>query len=170
VLTQKSFFNSLLVITLAQKIISCFPDLRIFIIGDGPAKEELQKTAKAADLDKIFFFLGTISEPEKLAPYMRLTDFIILPGAVGLSIVHSFIYGIPFLTLEDAPHGPEVAYLRSDHNGYLAKDIDAMAEWLKKVFDDSSARATFRNNCLATIRDEVNLINMVANFLHAFQE
>jgi glycosyltransferase involved in cell wall biosynthesis len=44
------------------------------------------------------------------------------PGAVGLGILDSFASGKPLLTTACSTHGPEIEYLRPEHNGLLAED------------------------------------------------
>jgi L-malate glycosyltransferase len=167
-LTHKK--KSELVLELGHKLKSYYKDLRIFMIGDGEDRQYIEKKIENLGLQDTVFLTGTINDAQTLAPYMKLTDFIVLPGAVGLSIVHSFIYGIPFLTLQGAAHSPEIAYLRSEYNGYMAKDLEDMADWLIKTFDDKIKRDELRSNCLATIREKVNLENMVNNFCKSFED
>jgi glycosyltransferase involved in cell wall biosynthesis len=153
----------------AKKLVITCPDLRVFIIGDGSERSRLETDVRVLGLEGNIFFLGAINDPVLLAPYMKLTDFNIIPGAVGLSLVHSMICGVPFVTLKDSPHSPEVAYLRNNYNGYMATNIDDMVNWLIDCFEHPEKIATMKNNCLATIKNEINMDGMVSRFASAFQ-
>ncbi len=156
------------VLTIAVKLLKKFPDLRVFIIGDGNEKDYLQQQARDMDLLGTVFFMGTITDPYDLGVIMQVTDFTILPGAVGLSLVHSMIYGVPFVTLENENHGPEIAYLKNDYNGYMARDIDDTCEWISDCYLDRAKMLQLKKNCLSTIKSEVNLEHMVDKFISAF--
>ena len=158
-----------LLLVLTQRLVAVYPDFRVFIIGDGSERSRFETDARALGLADNVFFLGTINDPVLLAPYMKLTDFSIIPGAVGLSLVHSMICGVPFVTLKDSPHGPEVAYLRNNYNGYAAANLDDMVNWLIDCFEHPEKIATMKNNCLAMIENEINMEGMVSRFVSAFQ-
>ena len=158
-----------LLLKASKKLVVVYPDLRVFIIGDGSERTKLEAYVQIMGLTDNVFFLGAISDPDLLAPYMKLTDFNIIPGAVGLSLVHSMICGVPFVTLKNSPHGPEVAYLRNNYNGYMATNMDDMVNWLIDCFDHPEKIAAMKNNCRAMIKNEINMDGMVSRFASAFQ-
>ena len=158
-----------LLIPIAKKLLGVFPDLRLIVIGDGEEKNTLEAKIHKNGLERNIFLLGAITDPKQLAPYMKSADFSILPGAVGLSIVHSFIYGLPFVTLKDAPHGPEIAYLKSGENGYFAEDITDLSNWLIRSFNNPEQIKIMKKNCELLIQKQVTLENMIKNFINALQ-
>jgi len=158
-----------LLLEASKKLTAVYPDLRVFIIGDGSERCRLEADSQVIGLADNVFFLGAINDPVSLAPYMKLTDFTIIPGAVGLSLVHSMICGVPFVTLRDSPHGPEVAYLRNNYNGYAAVNMDDMVNWLIDCFEHPEKIATMKNNCFTMIKNEINMDSMMSHFVSAFQ-
>ncbi len=161
--------NPDLVLELAKRLICHYPDLRVFMIGDGPQREALEGLTKNFELQRHVYFLGTITDPDMLSPYMLLTDFVVLPGAVGLSLVHSNIYGIPFVTLKNSAHSPEIAYLENNRNGYAAENIQDMERWLVESFSCPEKIRRMRRNCRKLIAEKVNIDSMVARFVSALQ-
>lgn len=154
-----------MVIELAARLRQRYRDLRVFFIGDGPERETLEKKARSNGLGSTIFFLGTITDPDKLSPYMHLTDFVVLPGAVGLSLVHSNIYGIPFLTLKNAAHSPEIAYLQNDYNGYAADDLWDMERWIIDTFEKPGKIEKMQQYCTQLIENDLSMDAMVARFI-----
>lgn len=154
-----------LVIELAGMLVGTFPDIRVFIIGDGSGRRQLESQAENMGLGKHIFFTGAVNDPEKLAGYMAQTDFTVLPGAVGLSLVHSMICGIPFVTLKDSPHSPEISYLKDHYNGFAASNLDQMADWITEQFHHPEKIEKMKLNCLEMIETHVNLDQMVSRFL-----
>lgn len=107
---------------------------RLLVIGDGP-DADLVRAAAAADPDIVW--RGSVITERLIAEDMRSTHVVLLPGASGLSIVHAFAYGKPFLTCGGpaAWHGPEIAYLEDGRNGMLLsgdvpRDVARVAEML----------------------------------------
>jgi glycosyltransferase involved in cell wall biosynthesis len=157
------------VLEIAKGLLPRFPDLRVLIIGDGEERASLESGVRESGLEGVVFFLGTITDPQDLSRYMKVTDFVVLPGSVGLTIVHSMIYGIPFVTLENEKHSPEIAYLINDYNGYKAQDLRGMCSWISEVFDDPEKKNRLKDNCLTTIREKVSLAHMAEQFVKAFE-
>ncbi|MBC3845166.1 glycosyltransferase family 4 protein [Winogradskyella echinorum] len=96
-----------------------FKQLRLEIIGDGPeqniVKDAIQK-------DTTIKWHGTLVDEAKIAPIMKRTSLVFIPGLSGLSINHAFAYGRPYITLKAEKHGPEISYLENDKNGYILDD------------------------------------------------
>ena len=158
-----------LLISLSRKLVGTFSDLRVFVIGEGSERKNLEHQVMALALEKHVFFLGAINDPILLAPYMRLANFIVLPGAVGLSIVHSMICEIPFVTLKDSPHSPEFVYLKNNINGYAAKNLDEMHDWIMDCFENPQKIEKMKANCRRMIEEDINMQNMVSQFIKAFE-
>jgi glycosyltransferase involved in cell wall biosynthesis len=154
-----------IVLELAAQLRQRYSDLRVFFIGDGPERDALERRALCMGLDVAVFFLGTITDPDDLSPYMRLTDFVVLPGAVGLSLVHSNIYGIPFITFKDAAHSPEIAYLQNDCNGYAADDLNDMVRWIIDAFEKPGKLEKMQRYCTRLISKQLNMDAMVDRFI-----
>ncbi len=157
-----------LVLQLSMHLKNIFSDLRVFIIGDGHEKQKLESMKQKMGLDDYVFFGGSINDPKKLAPYFKSADFSILPGAVGLSVVTSFAYGVPFLTLKNANHNPEFAYIKNGYNGYVANNLEDMIKWLINNFNNPTKIANMKQNCLDFIKSSVNFENMINQFIKAF--
>lgn len=158
-----------LLLDLAGRLLKSYGDLRVFIIGDGPERNQLEQKTFQQRLQHHVFFWGTITTAKQLSPLMKMTDLTVHTGPVGLSIVHSMIYGIPFVTLEDENHGPEFAYLTKDYTGYAAKNIDDMFLWVEKCFSHPEKLREMSKNCLTVIEKEVNFENMISQFKDCFE-
>jgi len=148
-----------------SRMIKSLPDLRVFIIGDGSERAKLELQSENMGLGGNIFFLGAVNNPVALSGYMALADFSVLPGAVGLSIVHYMICGIPFVTLKDSPHSPEISYLKNNYNGFAASSLKEMAGWMMEQFENPLKIQKMKANCRKMIETDVNLDHMVSQFL-----
>ncbi len=114
------------------------PDAKLKIIGAGPLEEELRRQSE--HLPNVEW-LGAVSDQRQIGAHMRDSHVVVIPGASGLSIVHAFCYGKPYVTLDHAsiPHGPEITYLRHDENGlFLDGDSGEVATALSRLLNDSN--------------------------------
>lgn len=110
-----------------------FQNLKLEIIGDGP-EQHIVKDAIKKDTNIIWH--GTLVDEALIAPIMKRSTFIFVPGLSGLSINHAFAYGRPYITLRADMHGPEISYLEDGENGYILtgnfhKDIPVVSSILE---------------------------------------
>ena len=140
------------------------PHLKLIIIGDGPeapAVKSMTETHHAVE------WLGAVVDEAEIAAYMRRTHLVFVPGWSGLSIVHAFSYGKPYVTI-DGNHPPEFVYLHDNVNGLilegnLEKDCERIAGLLN---DDTS----YRSACLAAYEKakELSIENWCCQIQAAF--
>lgn len=94
-----------------------WPQLKLIVIGDGPEADKI-KTASQKDSSIIWY--GAITDEGKIAEHMNRAHVVLNPGHSGLSIVHAFCYGKPYITLSSYKnHPPEIDYLQHGINGLL---------------------------------------------------
>ncbi|UVT14503.1 MAG: glycosyltransferase family 4 protein [Nitrospira sp.] len=96
-----------------------YPDVALLIIGDGEERNRLQHMARDLELQDVHFF-GEIVDPKETAAYCSLSDLLVIPGLVGLAIVHGFAFGLPLVTTDFPGHSPELDYL-TERNGVITR-------------------------------------------------
>src|SRR5581483_4554940 len=72
---------------------------------------------------------------------MRTASSLLLnPGALGLVMLDSFVFGTPLVTCDITSHGPELAYLQPGRDGVLtANDEAACADKVVRLLRDPAA-------------------------------
>lgn len=93
-----------------QKLVIRFPDSKLFLIGEGSLKEEIEKMAYDLNIGDKVYFLGQLSNP---FPVLKLFDVFVLP---------SLYEGQPMVLLEALTLGLKV----------VASDIPQNRELLKQ--------------------------------------
>ncbi|MDO4491758.1 MAG: glycosyltransferase [Lachnospiraceae bacterium] len=91
-------------------------NIRWYIVGDGPEREELEKKIVSLRLQKYFILVGMQSNPYK---YMKKCDLYVQPSrneAYGLTIREAMIIGKPIITTK-TPGGLQL--VRDGFNGNL---------------------------------------------------
>ena len=118
----------------------------LLLVGDGSSRAQLEQLARAAGIDARFE--GACYDEARLARLISASDVTVSPGFVGLTAIHSMIYGVPVVT-----HGtmgkqaPEVEAIIPGLTGdyfTLGDEEDlarVMHRWLDRTTDRDSTRA-----------------------------
>lgn len=144
-------------------------DLVIHIIGSGPMFQSLQSMIVEAGFADNIKLYGEITDEIQLGKLLYISDFMINPGYLGLSVNLAFAYGCPIITFDnehmEQPHSPEVYYLKDGYSGIIIKNLDLteMATALNDSFKSGSF-IEMRKNCLTTIYKEGSIQQMFSGF------
>lgn len=141
-----------------------FPETGLLIIGDGPMKASLVDSAYGKGLEDVHI-LGSIPDLKQSGAYMFISDAMVMPGGVGLSVNHAFCFGLPVITQEtgnDGPfHGPEVEYIGDGTTGFICKNgnKNEMAKSIFNVFENSNY---FKKKTLNFCETNLSIETMIA--------
>jgi L-malate glycosyltransferase len=142
------------------------PTLRLLVVGDGPARANAEQSVKDLPLVK---FLGALRGPDKAA-LMAVSDFMVMPGAVGLAIVDAFAAGLPLITTTATGHGPEIAYLRPNVNGALtAPDVQSLTQAIFDLATNAAQQQSWRQQARDAGR-QYTQEGMAERFVHGVME
>lgn len=138
------------------------------IVGNGEQFEVLKKYAVDNKIDPYVNFHGAKYGLDVHKHFLN-ADLVVCPGAVGLSIVHAFSFGLPFLTGEGDPaHSSELELLDINKNGdyFLLDDKASLAEtiliWKDKITNN---KEEYMENCIQSVIKNEYLPNLVAQKL-----
>ncbi len=99
-------------------------DAIFIIVGEGPARKELEKEAERKGVAEHFFFTGFVSD-EELADYYKAADVFVFPSLYetqGIVAFEAMAAGVPVVAA-DAKALPD--FIKDGENGYLANPYDA---------------------------------------------
>jgi L-malate glycosyltransferase len=153
----------------AYAILKRSRDLGLLIIGDG---EERGRIDEIASLDPDVHVMGAIHGIKDSASYLYAADLLVIPGPVGLGIVHGFAFGLPIITCRStvlrAVHSPEIVYLEAGKNGEFAElEGGDIASRIAAVLDDDARLIRMREAARATFQSSTRLESMVDGFRDA---
>lgn len=165
-LTEKNRYD---VIIQALAILKpSIPDIYWVVIGDGPELSALKSLAHSLGVIDNVHFAGEIYEEELLCPWFLSSSVFAHPGAIGLSLMHAFGYGLPLVTHGNATlQGPEFAAFEEGVTGLSYKEGD-FTDFAEKValllLDDEKRKAMAEQNQQIT-RTRYNVDIMVERFI-----
>lgn len=127
--------------------------VNVLLVGDGPARAALERLA--AKLGVRVHFFGACHEEETVGQLIYHADLTVSPGKIGLTAMHSLMYGTPALTHGDLDaQMPEVEAIEEGRTGAFFRHGDAadLAAAIARWLDRSPPRAQVRAEARAAIR------------------
>ena len=138
---------------------------RLMIVGDGPARADIEAAARhyfpAAE------FLGARHGLELEKAFLE-ADLFVLPGTGGLAVQQAMSYGLPVIAAE--ADGTQNDLVRPE-NGWIVRpnDVGALRGAVEQALSDPERLRQMGQASYRLIDEEINLENMVAVFLRAVQ-
>lgn len=134
-------------------------DLNVVMVGDGEIKGELMNQTILSNIQYRVWFFGACYDELKIAELIYNATLCVSPGNVGLTAMHTLVYGTPIVTHNDFSYqGPEFESIISGITGdFFAKDdIQELAEVIEKWLLDVEEREMVRKNCFKVIDSRYN--------------
>lgn len=132
-------------------------NLNLTFVGEGEAKEKLQLLSR--DMENIWFY-GACYDEEKIAQLIYNADVCISPGNVGLTAMHSLVYGTPVITHNSFENQmPEFEAIIKSRTGdffqynNIVSLVETTINWLDYSKDN---RENIRNACFNIIDKKYN--------------
>lgn len=149
----------------------------LVLIGDGDERKRLEYRVKANGLTNQVWFYGKCFDETKNAELIYNADLCVSPGNVGLTAIHSLMFGCPVISNNDfKTQMPEFEAIVPKMSGnffqaYEASDLAyCIYEWLER---NPQKRETIRDNCFKIVDDfwnpayQLNVLKRVFDQKHA---
>ena len=127
----------------------------LVLIGDGEMKEELVSLSSLLELKDHIWFYGPCYDEKVLGEFIYNADLCVSPGNVGLTAMHSLVYGTPVITHNDFTHQmPEfeaiIPKITGDYfvDGSVPSLTEVIIAWLSS---NSNNRESIRQACFKEI-------------------
>ena len=114
--------------------------LKFLIVGDGPAREDLQKQAKRLGISEYVIFTGMVP-PSEVQNYYQLGDIFVSASTSetqGLTYIEAAANGLPLLCRQDDCLAD---VLEEGENGYEYTSAEEFLKAIDAMMDDRSWRA-----------------------------
>lgn len=135
--------------------------VNLLFVGDGSEKEALQMQIKALGIeDQVHFYGASFSEAANYE-LIASSDICIAPGEIGLTAMHSLVYGVPAISHSDSnKQMPEFEAIRPGFNGALFDNgnVIDLKEKIKEVISliKSKSSSELKSDCYQIIDDYYN--------------
>lgn len=126
----------------------------VTFIGDGEARKYLENIVEVEGLKSQTWFYGACYDETQNAELIYNASLCVSPGNVGLTAIHSLMFGTPVITCDDFCHqGPEFEAIKEGITGdfFKANDAFSLADKIDKWFAEHTNREQIRKECYAEI-------------------
>lgn len=124
-------------------------------VGSGAEEDNLKRLTNSLNLSDRVWFYGACYDETKIGELIYNADICVSPGNVGLTAMHSMVYGTPVITHNDYAHqmpefeaiveGKTGCFFQNGNSSDLAKSI---MTWLR---NNGKRREEIRANCFKEI-------------------
>jgi glycosyltransferase involved in cell wall biosynthesis len=127
--------------------------------------------SKELNAEDVVWFYGACYDEEKLAELLYNADLCVSPGNVGLTAMHSMVYGLPVLTHNKFEwQMPEFEAIIEGKTGSFFEydNLKSLETSISGFFKNVTDRETIRKNCFAVIDSKFNphiQLNVIRNVL-----
>lgn len=156
------------VIEVLPALVKQCPDLLWCVIGEGAQGEQLRDAVRRRGLESHVRWIGALHDEALLAPWFLSAKVLVHPGAIGLTILHAFGYGLPVVTHSSAPtHCPEFVAFSEGQTGltFPEDNLRSLESTLLKLLSDEALQSQMRAHCLDVAENRYNTRVMAERFM-----
>lgn len=153
-----------------KKVVSENPKTKLFIVGDGPEKKNLETLAAKLSLQDKVIFTGFIDTEEIPQVYSDSDIFLFASTSEtqGIVIPEAAACGLPFVVVRDLAFSGAV---REGFNGYETPlRVEIFAKKALELSQDKEKRAEFSKNSLRLIEQNFNPDVIIQQLLDVYNE
>ena len=126
----------------------------LVIVGDGEERNKIKEYAKKNNVQDFCWFYGKSYNEDEIGNLIFNSDLCVSPGNVGLTAMHSLVYGTPIITHSDFKNQvPEFEAIEQNLSGnFFQKDnIDDLTSVVESWLKNMKNRDIIRQNCFNII-------------------
>lgn len=146
-----------------------FP-VNVLIVGEGEHKQALETQAQELGVHAVF--TGALYEELELGKMLNASDCAVMPGPIGLLVMHALAYGVPLITNDNLDSQmPEVEAILPGLTGDLFKDNDVndLADTIERFLSTDSSYEDRYNKSREIIERFYNPFNQTKIFDRAVE-
>lgn len=150
-------------------IVNKIPKCKLVIIGEGPHRECLEKTAREVGISQYVLFLG---QRKDISQFLRYFDILVAPSIweepFGLVIIEAMSAGVP-VAASHTGGIPEI--LSHGKNGLLfaPKDESAIAAAVLEILLNKELRKSLIQNAKTKVEENFSIENMTSKVTLQYQ-
>lgn len=157
-----------LIIEAVKRLQTKYPAIELVVVGYGPEEEKWKALAVESGVADRVKFVGGVYDSLSLGRYLSASAIYVLAGMGGLSINDAMCFARPVIC--SVADGTEKRLVREDYNGLYFENgsADSLTEKIDYLLADPNRVQTFGERSLQIIRNEVNIHNVLQEYVRAF--
>jgi len=141
--------------------------IELHFVGDGPLYSKLLRKSSGLDVR----FWGSITDNIFLGKLLFSSDLMVIPGYIGLSVVHAFCFDCPVITQKESNngpfHSPEIEYLIDGQTGFIVENRNnekMINTILNYLLAPNDVKSQFKENIREILENKCSIENMITGF------
>lgn len=162
-----------IMIPVLNQLSKTIPQILWCVIGQGEQGPSLQSAVEQAGLAQHVRWLGAIYRESELAPWFLSSKVLVHPGAIGLSLLHAFGYGLPVITHDDMENQmPEIAAFKCNENGLFFNKNNPLTliNLIERYLSNEALANAHGRRAYATAKSEYNTKVMAARLIKVLED
>lgn len=126
----------------------------LVFVGDGTERDALKELVREKKIEVQVWFYGACYEERLNAELIYNADLCVAPGNVGLTAMHTMVFGTPVISHNNFPwQMPEFEAIQPGLTGdfFEMDNVESLVETINKWFDTAKDRETVRQACYKEI-------------------
>lgn len=122
----------------------------LVLVGNGTESDKLKQLVNQRNISDYVWFYGACYNDTKNANLIYNADLCVAPGNVGLTAIHSMVFGTPVISHDDFKwQMPEFEAIRPGETGdfFKAGDVDSLAKTIRTWLETHTDRDKTRQYC-----------------------
>jgi glycosyltransferase involved in cell wall biosynthesis len=143
-------------------------DVGLIILGDGPLAGLTRERAQQLGVLSRIVWVGQEFEEDAIAPWMLSASVLVYPGAVGLSLIHGFAYGLAAVVHGDRHRQmPEFSAFEDHGNGLSFEygSANSLATTINSIVADRPRAEAMSRKAIELVHRTFNVEDMSRRFL-----
>ena len=144
-----------MVIEAMRKCVDLGVSVNCTFVGGGTEAENLRSLVHEMQMEDRIWFYGPCYDEEKNGELIYNADICVSPGNVGLTAMHSLVFGTPVITHNKFPlQMPEFEAIVEGQTGAFFEydNVDSLAATIQKwIREEGNDRERIRENCFKEI-------------------
>jgi len=150
-------------------ITSELDSIELHFVGEGPLMEQIKNITHGLKVR----FWGNIIDDYEIAKLLFASDLMVMPGYLGLSVVHAFCFDKPVVSQRGGSsgpfHSPEAEYVIDGKTGFLVEygQDKLMAGTIIQYLKDEKKQLRMKSEVRAMVENTCSFNNMLDGFREA---
>ncbi len=136
-------------------------ECNLVIVGGGEIQAELEQKAQELGLADRVWFYGECYDETFLATLLSNVRLVVNPSSIGLTVIHSFMFGTPVVTHSDMDSQmPEAEIIEDGVNGYMFEKNSV--EGLRSAIEEGLRYEKPVTECYRAVDEKYNPHNQIS--------
>ena len=129
-----------------------FPQIKCFIVGNGPERRNLEKLRRELQLEPNVEFVGFLHDHNAVYSLMKASKVFVLPSereGFGMVVLEANACGLPVVVAK-ARHSAATLLTKHGESGFICDlDVKAIADAVNRLLTDDALRARMQQSAVA---------------------